>query len=166
MIKRTGTLTVTTPSDCVIVMTRMFDAPRELVFEALTQCDLVKRWLYGPDGWSMDVCKTDLRVGGVYRYAWSHVNGSKMAMGGTFTEVNPPERLTATEKFDEAWYQGEAVSTTVLTKVGDQTRLTLTITYQSREVRDAVLKTPMEAGVELGYDRLADILAASIAKGA
>lgn len=163
-MKRSGTLTVTTQSDRDIVMTRMFDAPKEMVFEALTKCELIKRWLLGPDGWTMEVCTVDLRVGGEYRYEWSHTSGSKMGMGGTFTEVDPPDRLSATEKFDESWYPGEATNTTVLTEVGGQTKLTLIVTYESREARDAVLQSPMEVGVEMGYDRLADVLASSIAK--
>src|SRR5262249_46829008 len=77
-----------------IVMKRAFDAPRELVFEALTKPELVQRWLLGPDGWSMPVCEIDLRVGGRYRYVWRNdAKDKEMASGGVFREIVPPERI-------------------------------------------------------------------------
>src|SRR5262249_22153550 len=101
-----GSLTVTAVGDREIVMTRSFDAPRRLVFEAITKPELVKRWLTGPPGWTMDVCEIDLRVGGRYRYGWQNVDGRTMAMGGVYREIAAPERVVATEKFDDAWYPG------------------------------------------------------------
>jgi uncharacterized protein YndB with AHSA1/START domain len=156
----TGKLKITTPTDREIVMTRVFDAPRRLVFEALTTPELVRQWLLGPPGWTMPVCEVDLRVGGAYRHLWRDVDGSEMGMRGTILEVVVPERLVATEKFDQPWYPGEAVVTNVLTEEGGKTTLTLTVRYESREARDAVLKTPMAQGVAAGYDRLAELLAA------
>ncbi len=159
-MKNTGTLKVTAPTDREIVMTRMFDAPRRLVWDAHTKPELIRRWLLGPPGWSMPVCEVDLRVGGAYRYVWRRdENGTEMGMGGVFREIVPPERLVATERFDESWYPGEALDTTVLVEQGGKTTLTLTVLYQSREARDAVLKSPMESGVAAGYDRLAELLA-------
>lgn len=158
MNKSVGGLTVTTPSDREIAMTRSFDAPRNLVFEALTKPDLVRQWLLGPDGWSMVVCDIDLRVGGTYRYEWRHADGREMAMGGTYREIVPPERLVTTEKFDESWYPGEAVGAISLVEEDGRTQLTLTVTYDNKEARDAVLKTPMEDGVAAGYDRLERLL--------
>ena len=156
----TGTLRITTPSDREIAMTRVFDAPRRLVFEALTRPELVKQWLLGPPGWTMPVCEIDLKVGGAYRYVWRHEsNGTEMAMGGVYRNIAPPERIVATEKFDEAWYPGEAVVTTVLVEQGGRTTLTSTVLYHSREVRDGVLKSGMERGVAASYDRLAALLA-------
>jgi uncharacterized protein YndB with AHSA1/START domain len=158
----TGTLQVTTPSDREIALTRVFDAPRRLVFDALTKPELLKRWLLGPDGWSMPFCEVDLRVGGRYRYVWRRdSDGSEMGMGGVFQEVAPPERLVATEKFDHAWYPGEALSTLVLTERGGKTTLTQTVRYESREARDGVLQSGMERGVAASYDRLETILAAT-----
>jgi len=154
----TGKLTLTTPTDREIVMTRVFDAPRRLVFDALTKPELVRKWLLGPPGWTMPVCEIDLRVGGAYRYVWRHENGNEMGMGGVYREIARPERLVATEKFDESWYPGEALDTTVLTEQGGKTTLTVTVQYESRDVRDAVLKSPMEKGVAAGYDRLAELL--------
>src|SRR4030081_468454 len=98
-----GGLTITAAAEREIVMTRVFRAPRELVFDAHTKPELVKRWLLGPDGWSMPVCEIDLRVGGSFRYVWRHGNGNEMGMRGVYREIVVPERLVATEKFDEPW---------------------------------------------------------------
>ena len=158
-MKATSTLQITTPSEREIAMTRVFDAPRTLVFDAHTKPELVRRWMLGPPGWSMPVCEIDLRVGGKYRYVWRHDrDGTMMGMGGVYREIHPPERLVATEKFDESWYPGEAVDTIVLVEQGGRTMLTQTMLYESREARDAVLKSPMEQGVAAGFDRLADLL--------
>lgn len=155
----TSSLKVTTRGDREIVMTRVFDAPRDLVYEAFTKPELVKQWLLGPPGWSMPVCEIDLRVGGVYRYLWRHANGQEMGMGGVFREIVPSERIVATEKFDDAWYPGEALVTTSFADAGGKTTLTTAVQYQSREARDAVLKSPMEQGVAASYNRLAELLA-------
>lgn len=159
---QTGSLTITTPTDREIAMTRVFDAPRHLVFEAYTTPDLLKRWLGVHAGWSMAVCEVDLRVGGAYRYVWRNEQGMEMGMRGVFREVVPNERIVATEVFDESWYPGEAVDTVVLTEQGGRTTLTLTVRYESREARDAVLKSPMEQGVAAGFDKLERLLATSM----
>jgi|ERR1051326_3181762 uncharacterized protein YndB with AHSA1/START domain len=153
-------LQVAVQGDREIVMTRVFNAPRAMVFKAFTQPELVKRWLSGLPGWSMPVCEIDLRVGGKYRYVWRNdASGHQMGMGGVYREIVPPQRIVATEKFDDPWYPGEAVGTIALVEQGGQTTLTQTIQYESREARDAVLKSPMESGVALSYDRLAELLA-------
>jgi uncharacterized protein YndB with AHSA1/START domain len=157
-----GDLNVTTPSDREIAITRVFDAPRRLVFDAHTKPELVKRWLLGPPGWSMPVCEIDLRVGGKYRWVWRHDrDGTQMGMGGVYREIAAPERLVATEKFDEAWYPGEALNTLVLVEQRGRTTLTQTMRYESREARDAVLKSGMEKGLTASYDRLAELLAST-----
>ena len=116
----TGTLKVTTPTDREIAMTRVFDAPRNLVFEAYTKPELVKRWLGVHAGWSLAVCEIDLRVGGAYRYVWRGPDGTEMGMGGVYREIVPPERIVATETFDQSWYPGEAVSTLAPGRAGRQ----------------------------------------------
>ncbi len=159
---KTATLTVTTPSEREIAMTRVFDAPRSLVFDAWTRPELLKRWLLGPPGWSMPVCEIDLRVGGKYRYVWRRdSDGTSMGMGGVYREIVAPTRVVATEKFDESWYPGEAVVTVVLDDHGGRTTLTQTVLYESRAARDAVLKSPMEEGVGASFDRLAELLAST-----
>ena len=164
-MKDTGTLKLAARGDREIVMTRVFDAPRSLVFDAFTKPELVRRWLLGPEGWSMPVCEIDLRVGGSYRYVWRHTSGNEMGMGGVFKEIVPPERIVSTEKFDESWYPGDAVGTVVLTEKDGKTTLTQTVLYQSAEAREAVMKSPMESGVAAGYNRLAELLTGTIAGG-
>ncbi len=158
-MQKNETLKVTTPTEREIVMTRVFDAPRHLVFDALTKPELLKRWFFGPPGWSLTVCKIDLRVGGAYRYVWRNADGTSMGMGGIHREIVVPERIVVTEKFDEAWYAGEALVTTALAEQEGKTTLTLTVLYESQEARDAVLQTPMAEGVASGYDKLAEFLA-------
>lgn len=160
-MKNTGALKVTTPSDREIAMTRTFDAPRKLVFDAWTKPELLKRWLGVFGGWSMEVCEVDLKVGGKYRYVWRGADGSQMGMGGVYREVVPGERLVATEKFDDPWYEGEAVDTTVFVEQSGKTTVTTTVRYASRQVRDAVLKSPMESGVAKSYDALDEMLASA-----
>ncbi|MDQ2977630.1 MAG: SRPBCC family protein [Acidobacteriota bacterium] len=160
-VKNAGTLQITTPSEREIAMTRVFDAPRRLVFDAWTKPELLKRWLGVRGGWSFAVCEVDLRVGGAYRFVWRGPNGKEMGMGGVYREIVPPERLVATEKFDDPWYEGEALDTTVFVERGGKTTVTTTVLYASREVRDAVLQSPMERGVAESYDKLAQILAST-----
>jgi len=154
-----STLKVTTPSVREIAMTREFNAPRQLVWDAHTKPELVWKWLLGPPGWSMPVCTIDLRVGGSYRYEWRNdSDGTTMAMGGTYKEVKPIERIVSTEKFDDPWYEGEATGTIVLKEQGSKTILTTTVRYASQAVRDSVLKSGMTTGVEQSYDRLESAL--------
>ena len=158
-MKNMGNLEVTTPSDREIVVTRGFDAPRHLVFDAFTKPDLVMRWLYGPDDWRMSVCDIDLRVGGAFRYVWRQVNsGTEMGMGGVYREIVPPERIVHTELFDQDWTGGETLVTTAFKEQSGKTTVTITILYSSREARDGALKTPMTQGMEMGYARLDELL--------
>jgi uncharacterized protein YndB with AHSA1/START domain len=155
-----GNFTISAPGDREILMTRDFDAPRQLVFDAFTKPELVSRWLLGPDGWSMPVCEIDLRVGGRYRYVWRRdKDGKEMGVGGSFREVARPERIVHTERFDEAWYDGESVVTTVFAEQGGRTIVNMTMQLISKEVRDGILKSGMEHGVARSYNRLEEILA-------
>lgn len=158
-------LKVEARGDREIVMTRVFDAPRRLVFDAFTKPELLKRWLTGAPGWSLEVCEIDLRVGGSLRYLWRGPTGEEMGMRGVFREINPPDRIVGTEKFDQAWYPGEAVGTVVFTEQAGKTTLTQTIVYESREARDIVLKSPMETGISMSYNQLAALLMSQIANG-
>jgi uncharacterized protein YndB with AHSA1/START domain len=161
-MKNAETLEITTPTDREIVMTRAFAAPRRLVFDAWTKPELVRRWLLGPDGWSMPVCEIDLRVGGAYRWVWRRdKDGTEMGVGGVYREIAAPERLVATEKFDEAWYPGEAVNTVALVERSGKTTMTQTTLYESREARDKALQSGMADGVEASYNRLDAVLAES-----
>lgn len=163
--KHPGKLQVTTPSDREIAMTRVFDAPAGMVFDAWTKPELIRRWLGSFGGWKFEVCDVDLRVGGKYRYVWRGPDGSKLAMGGVFQEITRPTRLVCTELFDDPWYGGGgAVDTTSFVEKRGQTTVTTTVLYSSKEVRDAVLKSPMEGGVAKSYENLDAVLASIAAK--
>jgi uncharacterized protein YndB with AHSA1/START domain len=165
-MKYAETLQVTTPSDREIAMTRVFRAPRHLVWEALTKPELVRQWMLGPPGWTMPVCELDLKVGGINRLVWRNADGHEMGMRTVNREIVPPERLVAVEQFDQAWYPGEALVTQVLVEEAGKTTLTMTVRYESREARDIALKSGMERGVAAGFDRLEELLAAGLVKGA
>ena len=162
----TGNLKLTAQGDREIVMTRVFDAPRDLVFDAYTKPELLKRWMGVFGGWTLPVCEIDLRVGGTYRFVWRNADGTNMGMRGVYREVVRPERLVNTEKFDEAWYPGESLITLVLTEKAGKTTMTVTMRYESREARDAVIKSPMEGGLVASYDKLAELLASGEMGGA
>jgi uncharacterized protein YndB with AHSA1/START domain len=148
---------VTTPSDREITITRLFDAPRHLVFEAMTKPEHVRNW-WGilDDGYSVTECHIDLRVGGAWRFAGRGPDGQSPAFYGVYREINPPGRLVYTEIF-EPFPDVESVVTQVLTEEGGKTRITITSQYPSLEVRDMVLKTGMEHGAALSYDRLEEV---------
>jgi uncharacterized protein YndB with AHSA1/START domain len=153
-------LKVSALNDREILMTRLFDAPRDLVFDAFTKPHLIKRWLTGPDGWSLPVCEVDLKVGGSLRYVWRHADGTDMGLSGAYREIKRPERIVHSELFDEDWTGGETLVTTVFIEEGGRTMMRQTILYASRAARDAVLKSPMESGVAQSFNRLAELLAA------
>src|SRR4030088_1198041 len=157
-MKNTGTLNVTTPTDREIVLTRVFDAPRSLVFDAFSKPELLKRW-FGPRGWSLVVCEVDLKVGGGFRFVMRGPDGKEMGMRGVYREIVPPERSVHMESFDN--YPGESQVTAVFVEQGGKTTLTATILYPSREVRDIVIKTGMEHGAAESYDKLGELLAAT-----
>lgn len=153
------TTQVTIPDNHEIAMTRVFNAPRELVFEAWTTPDLLRKWLLGRPGWEMIVCDVDLRVGGRYRYVWRKEDGVEMGMSGTFQEIDRPARLVTTELFDEDWTGGETLVTQTFEEKDGKTTATTVVRYGSKEARDGALKSGMADGVDLSYDRLEELLA-------
>ena len=155
-MKSTGTLKITLPSDSEIVMTRVFDAPRHLVYDAFSKPELLKRW-FGPRGWSLSVCEVDLRVGGGFRFVLRGPGGQELGMRGVYRELAPPERSVHMESFDG--FPGESQVTGVFTEQEGKTTLTVTVLYPSKEVRDIVLKSVMEHGAAESYDKLAELLA-------
>jgi uncharacterized protein YndB with AHSA1/START domain len=160
-----NSLTITTPSDREIAFTRVFNAPRRLVFDAYTKCEYLKKWLGVIPDWSWDVCKIDLKVGGSYRYVWRNVNGTEMGMGGVYREIVTNERIVATEKFDESWYEGDALDTTTFVESEGKTTLTIVVKYGSKEIRDNVLESGAADGMNAGFDNL-EVLLASLTKAA
>jgi uncharacterized protein YndB with AHSA1/START domain len=149
-------LNVTTPTDREIEVTRVFDAPSRLVFEAWTDPKHLPRWMLGPDGWTMPVCEIDLRPGGAWHFVWRRRDGTEMEMRGTYREVTPPERLVSTESWGGPW--PETVNTLTLVEKDGKTTVTLTILYPSKEAREAALKTGMKDGMAQSFDRLAAYL--------
>lgn len=154
-MKNTGTLTVTTPTEQTIVLRRVFDAPRRLVYEAFTRPELLRRW-FGPRGWRMDECTVDLRVGGGFRFVLLGPEGQRMGMRGVYLALEPPARSVHTESYDE--FPGESEVTTEMVEEDGRTTMTATILYPSRMVRDAVIQSGMEHGAAESYDRLAELL--------
>jgi uncharacterized protein YndB with AHSA1/START domain len=152
------TFTVTTPSDQEIRMTRLFDAPRRLVFEAMTRPEHVRRW-WGclGEGYSVPVCEIDFRVGGRWRFVNRHPKG-EAAFHGEYREIAPPSRVVFTEIFEE-FPDVVSVVTTDLADENGKTRLTATVSYPSKDVRDMVMATGMATGAGISYDRLADLVA-------
>lgn len=120
-MRSVGNMRLETPGDRTIEMSRDFDAPKQLVFDAYTKPELVQRWLGVHNGFTMPVCEIDLRVGGSYRFVWEGP-GMKMGMRGVYREIATPDRVVATEKFDDAWYPGEAIDIVTFVESRGKTR--------------------------------------------
>ena len=150
-------LEVTTPSATEVRMTRVFDAPRALVFEAMTKPEHVKEW-WGRlgEGYSVPVCEIDLCVGGKWRFVNRHPKG-EVTFYGEYKEIAPPGRLVFTEIFAEH-PDNPSIVTTVFSEEGTKTRMIVTVDYGSKEVRDVVLGTGMARGAGISYDRLDDLV--------
>lgn len=157
------TVSITTPSDREIVITRHFQSPRARVWDAMTKPELVRRWCNGPDGWETSTCENDLRVGGSFRHAWRNRDGREMAMKGVYREVSPPQRLVRTEVFEmgcesRSQEMGGSLATLELVDLGPTTKLTVTLMFPSTQARDAMLASGMGKGVEAGYARVDELL--------
>jgi uncharacterized protein YndB with AHSA1/START domain len=154
---------VTLPNDRDVVVVRTFNAPRTLVFDAWTRPELVRRWLLGPPGWTMPVCEMDVRVGGKYRWRWrSDESGKEFGFVGEFREVVRPSRIVHVERYepgDVGGEMGEALVTSEMTEKNGVTTHKMTIRYESKEVRDAAVKTGMTDGMEQSYQNLDEVLA-------
>lgn len=155
---RIGATVYTMPSGREVVARRVFDAPRTLVFDAWTSCEHVPHWALGPDGWTMSVCEIDLRVGGRWRFVWRKGDGGdEMEMDGDYQEIERPERLVTTERWGDDW--PEALNIMVLTEEAGRTTMTLTMRYESEEVRDRAMGTGMTDGMDLSFERLDELFA-------
>ncbi|MGH9383239.1 MAG: SRPBCC family protein [Vicinamibacterales bacterium] len=156
----TETLKITTPTDREAVLTRVFDAPAALVFDALTNPELIRQWSV-PPGWSLVVCDVDLRVDGKWRFVSTKPDGRTVGQYGVYREIVPGERLVQTELWED-WDAGETLVTTVLSEQRGQTTFTSTIRFPSQEVRDTVLKHGLTSGAAGLYDRLAELLMSAL----
>jgi uncharacterized protein YndB with AHSA1/START domain len=154
------TLKITPPSDLEIAMTRMFDAPRHLVFDAMTRPEHVRHWL-GCGELPMTVCEIDLRVGGAYRFTLRSPDGRETTLQGVYREVVRPERVVFVERIVMPEFATDEYQvTSSFAEIGGRTRLTTTILHNSKENRDAHLSSGIERGVTSAYDRLAEVVAA------
>jgi uncharacterized protein YndB with AHSA1/START domain len=161
-MENAGKLKIATPTDLEIVITRVLDAPRRLVWKAMTQPEFIRRWLFLPPGRRMTRCEDDVRVGGAYRWEWAGPDGkTAMAMGGVYREVAPHERLVRTEKFEFGCQPqaGEQLGTMEFIEQSQGTLVKITVVYPSKEARDAALASGMEQGMAAGYDQLEALLA-------
>lgn len=172
---QSGTLQVATPTDTTIVMTRKFDAPRRMVWDAMTRADLVRRWMFCPPGWSWATCEMDVRVGGAYRWEWNGPDGDlALTIRGVHREVDPPNKIVHTELMEMAPGAGpcapdggppepwELVATLELTDTDGGTAMKMTLAFNSRQARDTALASGMEQGMEAGYQQLDAFLAEKI----
>ncbi|MPZ48816.1 MAG: ATPase [Dehalococcoidia bacterium] len=152
-------LQVSTPSDREILMTREFDAAPQLVYDAWTKPELLKRW-FGPPGWELPECEIDLRVGGSWRYLMRKPEtGEEMGISGVYREIVAPTLLVTTEKFDQAWYEGDCIDHLEFIDQGGKTLLKLTTLYDTKEVRDAVVASGAAGGMNESFNRLDEVLA-------
>jgi uncharacterized protein YndB with AHSA1/START domain len=154
-----GTAKITLPTDEQILITREFDAPKHLVYQAYTTPELVKRWWSAGLG-EVTIAEIDLRVGGTWRYVMVTEDGSEVAFHGQYREIVPNERIVATEVYegagaDDSGYPGdEAVDIVTFTEVGGRTTLTILVQTTSKELRDAILNSGMEVGLQKALDLL------------
>jgi uncharacterized protein YndB with AHSA1/START domain len=155
-VANSATFKVTTPSDTEIHFTRLFNAPRHLVFEAMSKPEHIQRW-WGNlgDGYSVPVCEVDLRVGGKWRFVNRHPTGDA-EFYGEYLEIDPPGRIVFTEIY-APFPDAPSVLTATLTDENGKTRFNATVRYPSKTVRDMVLATGMEKGAALSYDRLDEV---------
>lgn len=152
-------LVVTTPSDVEIVLTRTFNAPRHLVFEAMSKPEHVMQW-WGPRNTNLLVCEMDFRVGGAWRNVLVGPDGKEHVFKGVYREIVPPERLVTAECFDEpAFGSPEWLTTIVLEEHDGKTTLVATCLHPTRANRDGHLQSGMEGGAGQTYDRLEELLA-------
>jgi len=157
-------LKITTVSDLEVMLTRTFDAPSDLVFEAFTSPNLLRRW-YAPEGWSFDVCDVDLKVGGQWRFVMKRPSGKAVGQFGVYREIVRGKRLVNTESWED-WNPGECLVTLVLMEKAGRTTVVSTVRFPSQEVRDVVVKNGLEKSAGSCYDQLERLLASTAAKSA
>lgn len=157
---------VSFPSDREVLVTRTFQAPRKLVWDAYTKPELVRRWMLGPPGWTMPVCEMDVRVGGAFRWVWrSDEDGGQFGFHGEYLEVSAPAKLRNTEIFDPGDIGGTmgdnntCFTSVTFTEQGGVTTLVTLMDFGSKEGRDAAVSTGMTDGMEISYQLLDALLA-------
>ena len=157
-VASSGTAKVTLPADDQILITREFDAPKHLVYKAYTTPELVKRWWSGHRG-SVTSAEIDLRVGGRWRYVMVATGGFEVAFHGEFRELVPDERIVTTEVYEgvPGGDENPAVNLVTFTETGGRTALEVLVQCPSKEVRDMIIDSGMEGGMQEAYDELEQV---------
>jgi uncharacterized protein YndB with AHSA1/START domain len=155
-VTSSGTATVTLPTDEQILITREFDAPKHLVYKAWTTPELVKRWWNAKRG-EVTIAEIDLRVGGMWRYVMVADGGFEVGFHGEYREIVPNERIVSTEVYEGAPGGEATLNTLTLTEVDGRTRLTILVQAPSKEIRDAIIDSGMEAGMQDAMDLLEQV---------
>ena len=159
-VASSGTAKVTLPTEEEILITREFDAPKHLVYEAWTTPELVKRWWSGQRG-EMTSCEIDLRVGGTWRYVMVATNGFEVAFHGEYRDLVPNERIVTTEVYEglpeDQQPEEDVVNIVSFTEADGRTTLTLLVQTPSKDVRDAIINSGMEGGMQEGMDLLEQV---------
>jgi uncharacterized protein YndB with AHSA1/START domain len=153
-----ASVNVTMPSDREIAITRLFDAPRSLVYDCYTKPELLKRWM-GPDSWDFTTCDNDLRVGGAFHWVWRNASGQTLGMRGVYREIARPERIARTEMHDSDPAATETLGTLVLSEQDGKTDVTMTVRFPSTKARDGALQCGMTKGIAASQNKLDTLLA-------
>ena len=156
MTQTVGKTTFATPTDLDIVVTHAVSAPRQIVYDAHTKPEHLRKWLLGPDGWTMTACEFEPIAGSRYRYAWRKDDGAALEITGRVVEAVPPERIVTTETWGDPW--PETLNTVTFVEAGGKTTITTTMHFPSKQARDAALATGMTSGMATSYERLARYL--------
>ncbi|MGV8083689.1 MAG: SRPBCC domain-containing protein [Coriobacteriia bacterium] len=157
-----GKTTFEFPNATQLVATRLVKAPRNLVWQAHTQCEHIERWQIGAEGWWMSACEMDVRPGGSYRFVYSGPEGAGFQFTGVYREVEEPERLVNTERLDDS--PTETVNTLTLSEEEGGTLIRTVVDYPSAEVREQILATGMLDGWGSSYDALEEYLASAVVR--
>jgi uncharacterized protein YndB with AHSA1/START domain len=160
-VASSGTAKITLPTDEQILITREFEAPKHLVYKAYTTPELVKRWWPGKRG-EMTSCEIDLRVGGMWRYVMVARGGFEVAFHGEYREIVPNERIVTTEVYEGPEAEGLSeedapLNIVTFTEADGRTTLSLLVQCTSKDLRDMILGSGMEAGMQEGFDLLEEV---------
>jgi len=151
-----GTTLIEKSGTTDLVITRVFDAPRHLVFDAHTDPKHLPNWMLGPSGWSMPVCELDLRQGGHWRFVWRRENETEMGMSGVYTDVDAPALYASTEDWGAEFPM--ALNIVTFVETDGRTTVRTRVIYKSEEARAQAMETGMEEGMNISYGRLDDYL--------
>lgn len=149
-------MTMTKSGETDLVVTRRFNASPEAVYDAHINLEKLKRWMLGPEGWTMPHCELDPRAGGAFSYTWEDTNsGERFTISGEFVELAPPHRTVHVERMtSEDFSSSDSRVVTEFAEDGEGTLMTMTITYDSAETREGAIASGMEAGMAVSYDNL------------